>query len=274
MTYIIAEVGVNHQGSPAYATEMIDVAKECGADAVKFQLYDPVLLEPDIDRCITLEQLALSREYHFDLKAHCRVVGIEYICTPFDVGSLRFLVDDLKVKTLKISSGDIDNTHLLIAAAESGCVVILSTGMANYERVYDAVLIMDKHMEETKRLTLMHCTSAYPTPDEDVNLQAIKTLDGFGYSVGFSDHSLSVVWPVIAVSMGAVVIEKHITLDRNWVGPDHCASLMPMEFAFMVDIVRQREVAMGDGKLGPRESEKEVIDISQARRKHRLKPDT
>jgi len=277
-TYIIAEIGVNHQGSPNYAMELIETAKECGADAVKFQLYDAARLEPDSERRAMLEELALSKEDHFDLKAHCKAVGIEYICTPFDVGSLRFLVDDLKVKTLKISSGEIDNIFLLAAAAESGCNIVLSTGMATYERIYDAISIIGTHLYvaegSSDMLTLMHCTSSYPTPDEDVNLQGIKTLDGFGYGVGFSDHSLSVVWPSTAVALGAEVIEKHITLSRNIQGPDHKASLEPNEFVFMCDLIRKTENAMGNGRLGPVGSEAEVIDISQARRKHRLKPDT
>lgn len=271
MTYIIAEIGVNHQGSADIAMALIDAAKDCGADAAKFQLYDADLLEPDIDRRTTLKQLALTREDHFNLKAHCTAVGIEYICTPFDVGSLRFLVDDLNVKTLKISSGDIDNEHLLITAAESGCDLIISTGMATQDMIYRACLIIGGHNEG---VCLLHCTSSYPTPDEDVNLQAIKSLDQFGYSVGFSDHSLSVVWPAIAAALGAEVIEKHITMDRNWLGPDHKASLNPMEFTFMTDIIRNSEIAMGDGHLGPRGSEAEVIDIVEARRKHRGKSST
>lgn len=264
MTFIIAEAGVNHDGSLDKARALIDAAIAVGADAVKFQTFSPDLLDPPGERRDMLRGLVFSAGAQMNLKAYADGLGIEFMSTPFDVGSLRFLVNEIGVKRIKIASGHLDNWPLLDAARESGLPILLSTGMADRNKIAAAWSYL--HCD----VTLMHCTSAYPCPDDDVNLNAIRTLMGFGHAeIGFSDHSEGIVASLAAVAMGATVIEKHLTLDRNAQGPDHKASAEPDEFAEMVKHIRLLEKQMGDGVKRTMPSEVYAISVADERRLHR-----
>lgn len=248
MTFIIAEVGVNHNGSVDLAKHLLAVAKACGADAVKFQLFDAGKLgRPEI------KHLELSRDNMLNLYGRCNALGIEFMCTPFDVESLEFLVPLLK--RIKISSGCIGNVPLLTAARDSGLPVILSTGMSHKADIARALDILGA-------ATLLHCTSAYPCPLEDVNLCAMRQLFfTFNRPVGYSDHTDGILVPLAAVAMGATVLEKHLTLSRNMEGPDHIASIEPKTFAHMVFEIRSLEKALGDGVKRPMPSEAPTMAI-------------
>lgn len=263
MVYIIAEIGVNHDGDFVKAKHLINMAKRCGADAVKFQLFDAEKLEPPGPRRDMLKGLELSRDAHEALQYYC-ADDIEYICTPFDVESLKFLVFDLQVKQLKISSGQLGDKELLREAQHTYLPTIFSTGMATFEEIKKAIYGFT-------RITLLHCVSSYPTPVTEMNLNAVKTLrNNFACPIGLSDHSLSTVLPAAAVALGATIIEKHITFSRFADGPDHKASLTPVEFRQMVENCREVEASMGDGVIGPHSCEQEVIEIVQTRREFSL----
>ena len=286
-TRVIAEAGVNHNGSLERALAMVDAAAEAGATMVKFQTFVPEKLASRYAQMANYQsrntgrrqsQLEMLRELHLDEVAHyrllerCRRVGIGFLSSPFDVESLEFLASRLGVDRLKIGSGEITNAPLLVAAGRSGLPVILSTGMSSLDEVRSALgavawgmLHQGKPADVTKefveameeacesgllrrRATLLHCTTQYPTPPESVNLRAMQTLASeFDLPVGFSDHTTSTVIPVAAVALGATVIEKHFTLDRSLPGPDHAASLEPSELGELVSHVRGAEKALGDG---------------------------
>lgn len=267
MTFIIAEAGVNHNGRPATAVDLIEAAKAAGADAVKFQLFDADKLEPEGPRRDTLKALELTTDDHVKLKAHCDEIGIQYLCTPFDVSFLQFLTETLGLRQIKISSGDIGNEPLLQAAADAGTVV-LSTGASDIQDVRRAVSFINQQKRPNGGgLIVLHCVSAYPAPVEEMNLKAINTLRGeLPYaSIGFSDHSLGIALPIAAAAMGAVMIEKHITLDKTAAGPDHASSLEPSEFKAMVDGIRAVDSAMGDGRKRIMPSESPVLQVVKER---------
>ena len=264
MTFIIAEIGVNHGGNIERAKYLIDAAKRSGADAVKFQTYDADKLEPPGQRRETLRELQLSKEDHFTLKDEAEDCGIEFMSTPFDPESLAFLAGDLGIKKIKLSSGAMFDHGLLRSAEGWRRPIILSTGMGDNKAIGEAVRIL-KYAE----LSLLHCVSSYPTPTNELNLRAVKTLKEFGVPVGLSDHSLSLVAPAIAVSMGAVIIEKHLTANRGALGPDHRASLEPDEFKKMVEYVRESETSLGDGAKTMRMCEVGTWKIIKEREAHR-----
>ena len=267
MVFVIAEVGVNHGGSSRTAHYLVEAAAKAGADACKFQTFDCEKLDPPGERREMLRKLQLTQSNHIALKYTAGDLGIEFMSTPFDVESLRFLVDDLGVKTLKIASGNLDNEPLLRAANMSGLRVIVSTGMATLDEVRDA----DLRLAGVSHC-MLHCTSAYPTPIEDVNLRAMVTMrDNIGCEVGLSDHTEDIVVPIAAVALGATVIEKHLTLDRRMDGPDHLCSLEPDDFAEMVRGIRTVEKALGDGVKAPRDSEDPVMQIAMERKTWREK---
>lgn len=259
---IIAEIGVNHDGDPSKAHQLIDCAKRCGADAVKFQLFSARELEPLGERRAMLQGLELNAAVHVNLMGHAESIGLEYICTPFSVRALTWLVTT-GVKTIKIGSGNNMDEDLLRAAALSECNVIMSTGMMIRKDLLASMKILGN-------ATLLHCISAYPAPTEDMNLNAINLLQMQwpGCEVGLSDHSLSHTLPAAAVAMGATVIEKHLTLSRFADGPDHKASITPAEFRLMVDGIREVESALGDGKMIRPACEWPVMDIVTERRKY------
>lgn len=262
---IIAEAGVNHNGSLEKAIEMVDVAKKAGADFVKFQTFDSAKLatsgaaqaeyqarnigEPS-SQLDMLKKLELSHSDHLQIKAYCENIGIGFFSTAFDLASVSFL-HDLGLKLWKIPSGELTNLPYLEQIAGYGCPTIISTGMATLEEIGQALDVFLKKLPKEK-LTVLHCTTDYPAKMSDINLNAMKTIQTkFDVSIGYSDHSLGIEVPIAAVAMGARVIEKHFTLDRNLPGPDHKASLEPLELKQMVDAIRNIEIALGSSEKKP-----------------------
>jgi len=258
--FIIAEAGVNHNGDVNLAKKLIEVAKESGADAVKFQAFKAEELvikgaeKAEYQKRTTgkeesqfemIKRLELSEEVHFELKDYADSQGIVFLSTPYDEGSVDFLVK-LGVSALKISSADITNHPLLSHIAAKNLPLILSTGMSSLGEVEEAVEVIVSGGNQ--QIILLHCVSCYPAKIEDVNLRAIKTLrQTFRLPVGLSDHTLGITIPIAAVALGACVIEKHFTLDKNLPGPDHRASLEPEELKGMVKAIKDVEKALGNG---------------------------
>lgn len=272
---IIAEAGVNHNGSLELAKKLVDAAKECGADIVKFQTAK---LESLVSKCAPmaeyqknnigqeksqsdmLKDLLLAFEDFVELKKYCEEIGIEFLSTPFDIESIYFLKD--MVRVWKVPSGEITNLPYLVEIGKTKMPVILSTGMCEMEEVEAAVEILFKN--GTEDITLLHCNTQYPTPYEDVNLRAMNSLkEKFGVKVGYSDHTKGIEVPIAAVAMGATVIEKHFTLDKNMEGPDHKASLEPGELKQMIQSIRNIECALGDEDKKPSASEKPNIKVAR-----------
>lgn len=259
--FVIAELGINHQGSDQLAVELIGKAVDAGADAVKFQTYDPSTLDPPGDRRAMLARYQIPNAGLRMLKGFAEHMGLVFMSTPFDIPSLRFLVDELKVDRLKIASGFLDHTEFLIEAAKTQLPLYVSTGMATKGDIVAGLL----RLSMRPPITVMHCVSCYPCPLEAVNLQAMNDIDG-PFEVGLSDHTTSLTIPAAAVARGATAIEKHFTLDRTMEGPDHAASLEPKEFAEMVARIREVEAAMGDGIKKIEPCERPVIEVLEERR--------
>lgn len=277
--FIIAEAGVNHNGSEEAAIKLIDVAASAGADAVKFQTFKAEKLVTrsakkasyqiaqtgDGEQFAMLKALELSEATHERLAAYCDQKGIEFLSTAFDEASADFLVE-LGCRRLKIPSGELTNAPFVRYLAGKGLPLVLSTGMANMQEVAQAVGWVAEgreragHVEPLEAmLTLMHCTSNYPAPLSDVNLRAMLTLgEQFGLPVGYSDHTRGTSVAPIARALGAVVYEKHFTLDRSLPGPDHAASLEPDELRQMVQAVREVDLILGNGIKAPSLPELEV----------------
>ena len=251
MTFIIAEAGVNHNGSMREAEHLIVAAKRSGADAVKFQLFDHKMLGNP-----ALEPLQLSQAQMLDLSAYAHQQGIEFMCTPFDVESVQFLAERAKVKRIKIGSGCITNFDILYAAYLTGLPVILSTGMCGMDEVRKALVML------ASNVTLLHCTSAYPCPYAAVNLKAMDEMHNrFRLPVGYSDHTAGITIAIAAAGRGATVIEKHLTLDCRAAGPDHASSIEPEAFRAMVTAIRVTEAALGDGKKQVQDCERGLKKI-------------
>lgn len=273
--FIIAEAGVNHNGSIDTAKKLIDAACKAGVDAVKFQTFKAENIvtqnapKAEYQKETTgngsqfemLKKLELSFEDYIYLKKYCDKKGTIFLSTPFDFESVD-LLEKVGVKYYKISSGDLTNIPLLEYIAKLQKSIILSTGMANLGEVEIAVKAIKKYMD--KNLYLLHCTSNYPTLYEDVNLNAMITLkNAFKLPVGYSDHTVGIEVPIAAVVMGAKIIEKHFTLDRHMDGPDHKASLEPDELKSMVDSIRNIESAFGDGVKRCNKSEEKSKFVSR-----------
>lgn len=273
-TFVIAEAGVNHNGDLALARKLVDVAADAGADAVKFQTFS-------VDRLVTptaapaeyqrrtgaasqhemLRQLELSPAAHEDLAAHCATRGIEFMSTPFDPESARFLAG-LGVRRLKVPSGEITNLPLLEVVGSFGRQVILSTGMAEMAEVETAVATLRR--AGASDLVVLQCVSNYPAEAAATNLRVMDTYaQAFGVPVGLSDHTVGLTIAIAAVARGARYLEKHFTLDRTLPGPDHQASLEPDELAALVRAVRDVEAAIGDGIKRPAPSELPVRDVAR-----------
>jgi N,N'-diacetyllegionaminate synthase len=269
-TLIIAEAGVNHNGDSGLAKQLVDAAAEAGADLVKFQTFNAERLatqaapKADYQNRTTdqsesqfsmLRQLELTAEMHEALIAHCQNRKIGFLSTGFDIQSLDYLAS-LGLDRFKIPSGEITNLPYLRHVGAFGKSVILSTGMATLGEIEAALDVLENAGAPRSRITVLHCNTEYPTPMQDVNLRAMCSIrDAFGVEVGYSDHTPGIEVPIAAVALGATVIEKHLTLDRNLPGPDHKASLEPDEFAAMVSAIRNIEQAMGDGIKRPSPSE-------------------
>lgn len=275
-TLIIAEAGVNHNGDINLAKQLIDAAAEAGADIVKFQTFKAENLvtqsakkaeyqlqttSKEESQLQMLKKLELSFEDHLELIKYAKERHIGFLSTPFDLDSLQLLID-VGIDTIKLPSGEITNYPLLNKSAETGKRIILSTGMSDLKEIIDAVKVLKDN--GAGEIILLHCNTQYPTPFEDVNLNAIKTIaEATGLPVGYSDHTNGIEVPIAAVALGATVIEKHFTLDRNMEGPDHKASLEPNELQAMILAIRNIEKAMGDGIKEPSKSEKENIGIAR-----------
>jgi len=295
-TYIIAEAGVNHNGSRGMAFQLVDVAVDAGVDAIKFQTfkaenlvtkkadkanYQKQTTEADESQFAMLKRLELSYEVHHELVSYCKTQGIQFLSTAFDSESLDFLVNKLMISTLKIPSGEIINGPFLFEHARTGCNLILSTGMSTLGEVEEALGVIafglmygNDNIKPSRmafqeaylsskgqqllreKITLLHCTTEYPAPPEEINLNAMSTMrDAFGLSTGYSDHSNGITVPIAASALGASLIEKHFTLDKTLSGPDHKASLDPDELKEMVAAIRLVEQVMGNGVKGPTPSE-------------------
>jgi N-acetylneuraminate synthase len=292
-TYIIAEAGVNHNGSLEMARSLVDVAAQCGADAIKFQTfraeklvsknagkaeYQKRTTDTEESQFEMIKKLELDEKAHHELLQYCRVRGIQFLSTPFDVDSLNLLTR-FDLPYIKISSGEITNAPFLLEIARTAKSVILSTGMSTLGEIEMALGVLafgyleirDNPSIETfqeaystlegrqllqQKVSLLHCTTEYPAPFSEVNLKAMDTLrSAFGLPVGFSDHTPGIAVPIAAVARGAVIIEKHFTLDNSLPGPDHKASLEPEELKKMIEAIRQVEVALGYSYKIPAPSE-------------------
>jgi N-acetylneuraminate synthase len=292
-TYIIAEAGVNHNGSLDMAFQLVDAAAQSGADAIKFQTF---ITEYLVTKSATqadyqinnigetqsqykmLKQLELSYKDFKALKVYCEKVGIEFLSTPFDLQSVDFLIQELKLDKIKVGSGELTNAPYLYKIASYGVDVILSTGMATIEEIHNGLAFLTygyakkanisfdnvknyyKNNESRQlfqeKVSLLHCTTEYPTPYEYVNLNAMMDLkEEFGLPVGYSDHTEGIVVPIAAVAMGATIIEKHFTLDKKLKGPDHKASLEPRELKEMIQSIRIIERSMGSKYKEPTQIE-------------------
>ena len=270
MTLIIAEAGVNHNGDISIAHKLIDAAVNTGADIIKFQTfkatnlatlsarkapYQRLLTEDKESQQKMLKNLELPEESYYELKKHCADANIEFLTTAFDLDSLSF-INKLNLKRFKIPSGEITNYPYLKKIGSSGLPIILSTGMSKLDEIRDAIDVLVKFGTSKNDLTILHCTTEYPTPFGEVNLNAMQTiLKTFGTNIGYSDHTEGIEVAIAAVALGAKVIEKHITLDNKMKGPDHAASLEPNIFKQMVKCIRNIEISFGDGIKKPSESE-------------------
>ncbi|WP_339862406.1 N-acetylneuraminate synthase [Paremcibacter congregatus] len=300
---IIAEAGVNHNGDLGLAKELIAAGAKSGVDVVKFQTfkaenivtktaekaqYQKNNCGADESQYDMLKKLELDEAMHIELMECCKKHGVEFLSTAFDEDSLVFLTDTLGLKTLKIPSGEITNGPFIHRHALTGADIILSTGMATLGEIETALAVLahgfctpdaqvtslddcykilaSKNAQEIlqKKITLLHCTSSYPAPVKSVNMHAMNTMEkAFGLDVGYSDHTAGLVAPIVAVSLGATLIEKHFTLDRNMKGPDHKASLEPFELKQMVDEIHQASLMLGSGVKMPHPIELDTKDVAR-----------
>lgn len=273
---VIAEAGVNHNGSMALAKKMVLEAKNAGADYVKFQTFVPDKLvsrnasKAEYQKETTgeeesqlqmLQKLALTEQDFVELQKYCSEIGVGFISTPFDLDSLDFL-ETLNMDFWKVPSGEMTNLPYLEAIAHTGRKVIMSTGMCEMEEIKKAVSVLEEN--GTKEILLLHCNTQYPTPFKDVNLSAMKQIaDEIGKEVGYSDHTIGIEVPIAAVALGATVIEKHFTLDKDMEGPDHRASLEPHELKAMIGAIRNIEESIGDGIKKRTESERKNCEVAR-----------
>ena len=273
---IIAEAGVNHNGSIELAKELIDVAEEAGADFVKFQTfkaealvtrttdkaeYQKEITDSDESQFEMIKELELDRKTHEELIDYCKIKDIQFLSTAFDHDSID-LLGELNIPLFKIPSGEITNLPYLRHIGGMGKMIIMSTGMSTLDEVRDSIKILMMEGVDKEQLTVLHCNTEYPTVMEDVNLKAMITMrDELDVKIGYSDHTLGIEVPIAAAAMGARVIEKHFTLDRKLPGPDHSASLEPDELKEMVIAIRNIEKAMGSGFKKPSLSEAKNISV-------------
>ena len=276
--FVIAEAGVNHNGSISIAKELIDYAVDAGADCVKFQAFKAKNIvtihasqaEYQLkNQDSTESQFEMLKKLELDLDAHKILIdyakkrGIVFLSTPFDNESLR-IINELGLETIKIPSGEITNLPFLREIGICNKNIIISTGMANLSEIKQALLILEDSGTAKSKITVLHCNTAYPTPMTDVNLKAMLTIKKeCDVNVGYSDHTLGTEVPVAACALGATIIEKHFTIDRKMIGPDHMASLEPVELKSMVKKIRNIEKALGNGIKKPSLSETKNIEIAR-----------
>jgi N,N'-diacetyllegionaminate synthase len=274
--FIIAEAGVNHNGSIVTAKKLIDVASKAGADAIKFQTfktenlvcknakkakYQKQTTDKKESQFDMIKKLELDLNTHLELMEYSQEKNIMFLSTPFDIDSIK-LLDELGLSIFKIPSGEITNLPYLRAIGKLGKKIILSTGMSDIQEIENALIVLMTAGTQKDDITILHANTQYPTPLEDVNLKAMNTIgNNFNIAYGYSDHTLGIEVDIAAVAMGASVIEKHFTLDKNMDGPDHKASLEPSELIEMVQKIRNVELALGSDIKKPSKSEKENILI-------------
>lgn len=277
-TLIIAEAGVNHNGDLELAKQLIDVAAKAGADYVKFQTFSADRIvsrsaskaeyqQKNTDASETqyemLKRLELSNEMHLELIKHCEEQSIKFLSTGFDIESIDLLVE-LGIDLIKIPSGEITNLPYLRYIGSLGLPVILSTGMSTMDEIGNALTVLEGSGLSRSQVTVLHCTTEYPTPMVEVNLRALNSINKtFGVIVGYSDHTVGIEVSIAAVALGASVIEKHFTLDRSLPGPDHKASLEPNELIAMVKAIRNIEDSLGSGIKEPALSEIKNLRIAR-----------
>lgn len=278
-TIIIAEAGVNHNGSIELAKRLVDKAVEAGVDFIKFQTFKAANLVTkkarqaeyqknnigggDDSQYQMLKKLELTQEEHFELIEYCNQKGVRFFSTAFDFDSIEFL-DSLHLGLWKIPSGEITNYPYIKKIAQKQGDVILSTGMSTSEDIQNAVDVLLRWGKTKDQIKILHCNTEYPTPFEDVNLRAMLSIkEHFGTQVGYSDHTRGIEVPIAAVALGATVIEKHFTLDRNMSGPDHKASLEPDELKAMVSAIRNIEKALGSSEKKVTDSERKNIAVAR-----------
>lgn len=277
-TFIIAEAGVNHNGSLELAKKLVDVAVDAGADAVKFQTfkadklvsrnaqkaeYQQQTTDAEESQYQMIKKLELDEAAHRELIAYCKQKQIMFLSTPFDHDSIDML-NDFGMPIFKIPSGEITNLPYLRHIGRLGKEIILSTGMADLGEIEDALDVLMQTGVSKESITVLHATTEYPCPIEEVNLRAMQTIQAaFGVKVGYSDHTQGIAVPIAAVAMGACVIEKHFTLDRAMEGPDHKASLEPKELKAMVQAIRHIDQALGDGIKKPSKSEMKNMQVAR-----------
>lgn len=257
-TFILVEAGVNHNGSLKIAKQMVDIAKKVGADAIKFQTFkaeklvskfaekaeyqksNTGIIESQLEM---IKKLELSFKEFKELKNYCEKIGILFLSTPFDFESIDFL-NELGMEIWKIPSGEITNLPYLRKVAKIGKKIIISTGMCEFFEIEEAIAVLQE--SGATDISILHCNTEYPTPMKDVNLKAMLTLkEKFNMKIGYSDHTLGIEVPIAAVALGASIIEKHFTLDKTMIGPDHIASLNPIELEEMIKKIRNIELALG-----------------------------
>ncbi len=278
-TIIIAEAGVNHNGSIDIAKRLIEEAATAGVDYIKFQTFKTENLvsksarkadyqqknmnSDDDSQFNMLKKLELSQEQHEELIRYCKIKGVKFFSTAFDLDSLDYLAS-LQLGLWKIPSGELTNYPYIKKIALNHEQVILSTGMSTIDEIRDAISVLMKFGVSRDHITVLHCNTEYPTPMKDVNLNAMHTIaDEFGVKIGYSDHTKGIEVPIAAVALGATVIEKHFTLDRNMEGPDHKASLEPDELKAMVSAIRNIEMALGSSEKKVSSSEEKNKSVAR-----------
>lgn len=276
---IIAEAGVNHNGSMQIAKQLVDAAVDAGVDIIKFQTFKAEKLvskaakqaeyqkknigNGNDSQYEMLKKLELSKENHIELIAYCKEKGIRFWSTAFDFESMDYLYS-LELGLWKIPSGEITNYPYLRKIASYGEDIIMSTGMCEEQDIRSAIDVLTKFGIKKEQITLLHCNTQYPTPYQDVNLKAMTTIkETFGVKIGYSDHTQGIEVPIAAVALGATIIEKHFTIDRGLPGPDHKASLEPTELKAMVTAIRHIEQALGDGVKKVSDSERANISVAR-----------
>jgi N,N'-diacetyllegionaminate synthase len=275
--FIIAEAGVNHNGSVDLALKLCDAAHTAGADAVKFQTFvaDDLVVPGaptaeyqtretgHTDQYTMLKSLELTQEQHQTILQHCQRIGIEFFSTPFSVSALDMLVQ-LGVRRVKLSSGELTHRALVEHAAQTALPLIISTGMATMDEIREALSWVTQARGNLHYVTVLHCTSAYPASADALNLRAIQSMArDLNVPIGYSDHSLGIEASVAAVALGAMVIEKHLTLDKKMPGPDHSASLEPAEFAQLVAGIRTMTAMLGNGIKAPSPEELNTAQVAR-----------
>lgn len=259
---IIAEIGENHMGDMDLARKMIEEAAKAGADIIKFQSFTPKTFKKDDPEYEWFKKVSLTDADHFMLKKYTEENGSEFMSSPFDMERARFLCQELKLRKIKVASGKMTDINILSYLNRNCEEIFLSTGMANVKEIKDSLRVLDK-----VKVNLLHCVTQYPVQNADANLLAIRTLkqEFPGLTVGYSDHTIGTLAPLIAVALGAGVIEKHFTLDKSFQGTDHILSVTPDELKKLIQDVREIGLLLGDGKKVPRRCEEDIKEFIRTR---------